>query len=53
MDEFGGNYLYAGMVSKETKKANGFGRAVKDNGWEVVEGQFKEGVLHGYVRYFY
>ena len=53
MDAFSGNYLYTGMVSKETKKANGFGRAVRDNGREVVEGQFKEGVLNGYVRRFY
>ena len=49
---FGGNYLYTGMVSKETNKAEGFGRAVKKDGlWEeLVEGQFKDGELHGYVR---
>ena len=50
---FSGNYLYTGMVSKETNKAEGFGRAVRDGGLELVEGQFKDGEAHGYVRKYY
>lgn len=46
--------MYNGMVSKRTNLSNGFGRAVTNDGKVMFEGQFKDGVLHGYVRlYFY
>ena len=47
---FGGSYLYTGMVCKEKNKPEGFGRAVEENGEVLIEGQFKDGELHGYVR---
>ncbi len=49
---FSGNYLYTGMVCKEKNKPEGFGRAVRDDGEELIEGQFKDGELHGYVRWY-
>jgi hypothetical protein len=49
---FSRNYLYTGMVCKEKNKPEGFGRAVRDGGKELIEGQFKDGELHGYVRRF-
>ena len=48
--DFIGNYLYSGMVCKEKNKPEGFGRAVRDDGERLIEGQFKDGELHGYVR---
>ena len=50
MKAFVGNYSYTGMVCKEKNKPEGFGRAVKENGNLLIEGQFKDGELHGYMR---
>ena len=49
---FLGNYLYTGMVCKEKNKPEGFGRAVRDDGEVLIEGQFKDGEAHGYVRIY-
>jgi len=50
----GGNkWNYHGMVDKLTKKANGFGRAISEDGRVMWEGQFKDGELHGVARYIY
>ena len=49
---FDGSYLYTGMVCKEKNKPEGFGRAVRDDGSVLIEGQFKDGKLHGYVRLY-
>ncbi len=45
-----GNYIFTGMVCKEKNKPEGFGRVVSDDGNFLLEGQFKDGELHGYVR---
>ena len=34
------NYNYHGMVDKMSKKAEGFGRAIREDGWCLYEGQF-------------
>ena len=38
------------MVDKLTKNANGFGRAIRHDGWSIFEGQFKDGSAYGYGR---
>ncbi len=37
------------MVNKDNQP-HGFGRAIKDNDEWFVDGQFKDGDMHGYIR---
>ena len=40
---------YNGMVNKDNKP-HGFGRAIDIDNNHIIDGQFKNGVLHGYHR---
>lgn len=41
---------YTGMVCKITNKPHGFGRGVKTDSKWFVDGQFKNGEAHGFMR---
>ena len=43
-------YNYYGMVSKTSKQPDGFGRAVCLEYAKMIDGQFKDGKRHGYMR---
>jgi len=43
------NFIYEGMVYENLP--NGFGRATCKKGTFFIDGQFKNGQLHGYMRH--
>jgi hypothetical protein len=43
------NIIYEGMVN-EKNLPDGFGRATCEKGTFFIDGQFKNGQLHGYMR---
>ena len=45
------NYNYTGMASNITNQPHGYGRLIHTyNSW-FIDGQFKDGGAHGYIRY--
>ena len=41
------------MVCNKSNKPHGFGRAIKVDKYQFYDGQFKDGVPHGYIRYIH
>jgi len=45
----GNRYNYTGMVNKDNQP-HGWGRAIEKDNLHFIDGQFKDGVRHGYSR---
>ena len=43
------NHKYTGMVNKDNQP-HGFGRAIETENDYFIDGQFKDGLRHGYIR---